>query len=829
MKGALGRIRPLHIALAVGLLTSAFTYFNYNSALFLGSLLDKAELKVLDSKFLLRGRVDIDPGVVIAAGDEQTIDTLGLWGTWDRAAIARIIDVLLGAKADVVAFDMVFSDQAGIDHRNAKRLRGALKAADPDEEDGADEEGADEARPAEEGVPIDLHALLGQALAGDVRLAAAFEEHSSRVVQGFIANPQPEPGRPPSDPGPALEALDLFVMREYGFGVRYEDQGAEAAAAGAEQKIAQLAVHDGGKPSDLYLVREAKGDVVLPLPSFLEQAEYVGFFSVDPDPDGTMRRVPMIYRYGQAFLPSLALATAMLHFGATPMLIAHDKVDGALGHIAFALEGGKVQIVPVDHNGTLLVNYYGKSQELVESADPDDRGVFPRISLSDIYCFQNEECPEAERARFEPKSIQGKVVFVAVTAIGTYDQRVTPFSPVVPGVEVHAAAVQNLIRGDPLSRDDINYQIEMLLSIGLAVLLGFALQRLSILSGTLLAVGVFGGWWAIDTLWLFSVGHMWFHQVPILLQVGFTWTGITLWGYLTEGREKALLKKEFSTVLAPTVVDELLKNPELAGLGGTERELTVMFSDIRGFTSISEKLTPEGLTSFLNEYLTPMTEVLLKHQGTLDKYMGDAIMAFWGAPIAQPDHAERACLAALDMLSDLGRLREQWRAEGKPDIDIGIGLNSGLMRVGFMGSERMRNYTLLGDNVNLGSRLEGVNKQYGTNIIIGQSTYALAKNAVHARELDAIRVKGKREPVIIYELRGRGPAAGDEAAFLERFHEALAEYKARRFHEALTRFQAIIDEHPDDHPSHVYVERCVAFLAAPPSDDWDGVYEMKTK
>jgi adenylate cyclase len=314
-------------------------------------------------------------------------------------------------------------------------------------------------------------------------------------------------------------------------------------------------------------------------------------------------------------------------------------------------------------------------------------------------------------------------------------------------------------------------------------------------------------------------------------ELAFTWGSITAWGYLTEGRDKARLKKEFSSVLAPAVVEELLANPQLAGLGGAERDLTVMFSDIRGFTTMSEKLSPDGLTKFLNEYLTPMTEIVIQTEGTLDKYIGDALMAFWGAPVEKKDHAARACLAAVEMIEQLDNvLKPKWRAEGKPDIEIGIGLNSGLMRVGFMGSERMRSYTVLGDNVNLGSRLEGTNKNYGTFIIAAQSTYEAAKHAVHARELDAVRVKGKKEPVKIYEILGRGTAPPTTAAWVARFEAALLEYKAKRFDEAEASFRAVIEMRGGkDAPSDVYLERCAHFREDPPPADWDGVYEFKTK
>ena len=819
MRRLLEGIRPLHIALAFGLLAAVFSYVRYNTALLSGSFLEKLELRVLDTKFRLRGRQDIEPTVVIAAGDERTINRLGLWGTWDRAAMARMIRVLGEAKADLVAFDMVFADETGIDHRNAKRLREVMRST---ANEGNELSAALTSRT--------LQALLVEALSGDQKLSTAFEEYSSRVVQGFIANPEPEPGKPPSNPQKHLEALEVFVMQEIGDGIRYQDQGEAAARAGAEQNIATLAIAEGVEPKDLHLVKEAKGELLLPRTYFLDQAEYLGFFSVDPDSDGTMRRVPMLFRHGNVFLPSLTLSAASLHFGSNPMLIAHDKIDGAIGHIVFALEGGKTRMIPVDHDGTLLVNYYGESEERIEGRDGEEStGVFPRVSLADVYCFENPDCPAAEREKFDPLSVRGKVVIVAVTAIGTYDQRVTPFSPVVPGVEVHAAALQNLLRGDPLERDDLDYQIEMLLSLCLALLLAWGLTKLPVSFGTLLVFGISLGWWFIDTFVCFAVFQKWFHQVPIQMQIYGTWVGINVWGYLTEGREKALLKKEFATVLAPTVVDQLLENPELAGLGGAERDLTVMFSDIRGFTSISEKLSPEGLTAFLNEYLTPMTEILMKHQGTLDKYMGDAIMAFWGAPIEQADHSVRACYAALDMMDELEEMKAGWRAEGKPEIDIGIGLNSGMMRVGFMGSERMRNYTLLGDNVNLGSRLEGVNKEYGTHIIISEYTREAAGDAIYARELDSIRVKGKQEPVVIFELRGKGTPELAEHEFLGRFHEALDAYKKKRFHLALGGFQALRAEYPDDHPTRLYIERCMNFLSHPPPPSWDGVYEMKTK
>jgi adenylate cyclase len=562
---------------------------------------------------------------------------------------------------------------------------------------------------------------------------------------------------------------------------------------------------------------------VLPQKEFIDAASYVGFFTADPDPDGVMRRQPLVFRVGDVFIPALSVATAAVHFGANPGLLQDQVFDHGLQSVGFPREGGTVVQVPVDLNGRLLINYYGPSEPADPALPDDKRGVFPRVSLADVH-----------DGNFDKALVKGKVVLIAVTAIGTFDQRVTPFSPMVPGVEVHAAAVQNMIDGRALKRPTLYVQLEMVLCLFVALMFGLVMSRLTPAVALLVFVAELVLWILVDLFVLFP-RDLWMHDVPLAIQMLLSWAGITVWGYLTTGRDKARLKKEFSTVLAPTVVEQLLKDPKLAGLGGMERELTVMFSDIRGFTTMSEKLTPEGLTQFLNEYLTPMTEILIQREGTLDKYMGDAIMAFWGAPIEQQDHAARAALAALDMMEKLHELQKKWLAEGKPEIDIGIGLNSGLMRVGFMGSERMRNYTLLGDNVNLGSRLEGTNKNYGTHIIVSQKTYDASKHVVYGRWLDAVRVKGKREPVQIFELLGKLPKPGGHPpagvqVWIAKFEEGMRHYHAQRWDTAEACFHDVIRlKGSADPPSDLYLERIAHFRTDPPPEPWDGVYEFKTK
>jgi adenylate cyclase len=329
---------------------------------------------------------------------------------------------------------------------------------------------------------------------------------------------------------------------------------------------------------------------------------------------------------------------------------------------------------------------------------------------------------------------------------------------------------------------------------------------------------------------VFPGGH-WMMLVYPTIQLCAQFLGITVYGYLTEGREKQKIKNAFQFYLSKSVVDEVLQDPTKLSLGGEKRVCTVLFSDIRGFTTISERLAPEQLSALLNQYLTPMTNIVFKHQGTLDKYMGDAIMAIFGAPVRHGNHASQACFVALEMMEDLRRLHEVWRSQGLPELDIGIGMNTGPMSVGNMGSEVRFDYTVMGDNVNLGSRLEGINKQYGTNIIISEATYLEAQNDIYARHLDSVRVKGKREPVQIYELLGKGDPTPEHTLLMKQFQQSLVHYRSQEWNEAIAILEIIRKEtKPDDFASGVYIKRCETMRdSSPPGPDWDGVFTMTSK
>jgi len=307
---------------------------------------------------------------------------------------------------------------------------------------------------------------------------------------------------------------------------------------------------------------------------------------------------------------------------------------------------------------------------------------------------------------------------------------------------------------------------------------------------------------------------------------------VALYRALVEEKEKRKVRGAFQYYLSPEVIRRLLQNPEL--VQPRKNEVTVMFSDIRGFTSISEKLDPQELALLLNQYLTNMTKIVFDHSGTLDKYIGDAVMAFWGAPFVEPGHAIRACRSALQMMSRVAELREQWRTQNKPDLDIGIGLNTGVASVGNMGSELRYGYTAMGDAVNLASRLEGLNKEYRTHILVSETTYAAARDTrLIFRELDLLRVQGKMQPVTIYELLASHDTlidgAGELAARLEMFARGRACYQTRQWRESQIIFEKLLERWPDDGPSRTFWKRCQDYLFDEPESNWDGVFVMSHK
>ena len=535
------------------------------------------------------------------------------------------------------------------------------------------------------------------------------------------------------------------------------------------------------------------------IPVISQAAEGAGYFNIFPDPDGTVRWAPLVIKYQDRFYCSLSLAVLQKFQDNPPLAlrIAEYGVD--------QVRLGKVSI-PANEEGRLLINYRGPQK------------TFPHYSATDVI-----------HGRVPEKAFQGKIALVGATAIGIYDMRVTPFEHVYPGLEIHANVIDSILQNQFLYRPNWVTLVDILVIAVVGLILGGLLPRFKAHWGALVGGALFLSVLALGQ-YLFETQGVWMNLTYPSLNLIFIYLGVTGYRYMTEEKEKKRVRGAFQYYLTASVVEEMLRNPDKLKLGGEKKDLTVLFSDIRGFTSISERMTPDGLVKFLNEYLTKMTDVVFKYDGLLDKYIGDAVMAVWGAPLDQPDHARRACLTALDMLDELHRLQKKWSAEGLPVLNIGIGVNAGPMVVGNMGSDRRFNYTVMGDSVNTGSRLEGLNKVYGTNIIVSQTTLEKVQEEFIARELDLVRVKGKGQPVKIFELLSLVKTAStDQRALADGFHAALAEYRKRDWDKAREAFQKVLAQFPHDGPAKLYLERLETLSKNPPPADWDGVYTMTTK
>ncbi len=523
-----------------------------------------------------------------------------------------------------------------------------------------------------------------------------------------------------------------------------------------------------------------------------------GYFNIFPDRDGTVRWIPLVIEYQGSHYCALSLAVLQKYLDDPPLAlrIAEFGVDEIrLGNL----------LIPTNEEGRMLINYRGP------------KNTFPHFSATDVI-----------HGRIPPDTFRDKIVLVGATALGIYDIRVTPFDHVFPGLEIHANVIDSILQRQFLHRPNWVTLFDFLAIVLIGLILGIILPRLTALRGALAAAILLISF-ALFAKFLFQEHGVWVNMTYPLLNLIGVYSGITGYRYMTEELEKKRVRGAFQYYLSPPVVEQMLKNPEKLKLGGEKKNLTVLFSDIRGFTSISELMTPEALVKFLNKYLTKMTGIVFKYDGLLDKYIGDAIMAIWGAPLDQADQAERACLAGLEMVNALQILQKKWAAEGLPSLDIGIGINTGPMVVGNMGSERRFNYTVMGDSVNLGSRLEGLNKVYGTHLIVSATTYEGVREKILGRELDSVRVKGKAQSVKIYELLARKDrATSEQQNLVQEFRSALALFEKRRWNEAMTSFQSLLERCPQDGPTKIYVERCQTLENNPP-ETWDGIYTMPTK
>lgn len=533
-------------------------------------------------------------------------------------------------------------------------------------------------------------------------------------------------------------------------------------------------------------------------PQVEESSRYVGCYNVISDQDGSVRRMPLVLRYDGRIFPTLALQMLDAAYPDRHLTI---KVDSeGVEEIRFGNT-----LIPTNKKGQMLLNFYGPG------------GTFPHFSASKLL---HDELPK--------DCLKDRLVVIGNTTMGLFDMRPTPVSEMFPGVEVHCVVLENILHHQFLKRPQyyILFDFAAIFALALIFLLLQARLKGVVLSGAVLAL--LGGYvWF--THYMFLGPGIWVSHVYPILGLVVSYIGTAAHRYMKEEREKRQIRQTFSLYVPRSVVEEMLAHPERLRLGGEKKELSVFFSDIRGFTTLSEKLPAEELVPQLNEYLTRMTQIVFDHQGTLDKYIGDAIMAIFGAPLTQEDHSYRACSTALDMEKTLKALQAEWQAQGKPILKIGIGINTGLMMVGNMGSEGRFDYTVLGDNVNLASRLEGLTKKYGVTIVLSESTWEAAGGRFVGRELDIVRVKGKQNPVAIFELMARAEESESYREPIEVYSKALHEFRLRNWQSSLELFKKVENWWPADAPSLLYQNRCLELLEKDPGPDWSFVTVLDSK
>ncbi len=545
-----------------------------------------------------------------------------------------------------------------------------------------------------------------------------------------------------------------------------------------------------------------------PLDEFANAATGLGNTVMSPDEDGLIRSVHLFDSLAhKGFVPTISMAAYLE--------LKPDSVS-----LAWTPDGLRVgdQNIPLQDNGDYLINWY-------EKGGVRD-GTFPYYSFQAIVKSATSKMRNQDaEVSIPPSALKDKIIIVGASAAGLGDIKSTPMSSLeaFPGMEIQATLLNNLIGNNFITQPSTWIAILILLLISMGIPFTIANSRPS--KGAAAIVGILLMLIAAG-LALFIYERIWFSTGLYLILTTVAYSGSAAYKYFAEEKQKKEIRSAFGQYVQPEFVEQLIAQPDLLKLGGQKKRLTVLFSDIAGFTSISEKKEPEELVSFLNEYLGAMTDIIFEHSGTVDKYIGDAVMAFWGAPIDQDNHAELACRSTLKMMQKVKELAPQ-----DTNIHSRFGIATGDMIVGNIGSFNRFNYTVLGDTVNLAARLEAANKQFGSSTMIAEQTYQEVKDIFYARQLDFLVVKGKTKPVRVYELMGEqsDPSTGKLEKIISIYQKGLDLYLNREWDKAIKQFQEVLSLKPEDGPSATYIERCKKFKEEPPPKDWDGVFHLKTK
>ena len=714
-------------------------------------LVERLEAIVYDTRLVLTMPRTIDPRIVILDIDEKSLVEKekggeGRW-PWPRDRLALLLDKLFDHyKIAIVGFDVVFAER---DDSSGLRVLQQLAQKELKEIPG-------------------FQATLKQLqpeLEYDELFAGRMRDRA--VVLGYTFN---------FDKETIKGELPAPVLPAGTFGAKNID------------------FHSyGGHTANLAVLQKA--------------AATAGHFSIEPDVDGILRRVPMLAESGGAYYEPLSLAMVRLIIGSPKITPGYpsDKIWSRNYSGLEWLEVGPLKI-PVDERVTALIPYRGGQRS------------FSYISAVDVMS-----------ERTDLAQLQGKIVLVGTTAPGLLDLRATPVDNVYPGVEIHANMISGMLDRNIKQKPPYVIGAEFLSLLIAGLTMALLLPLLNPMKSLLVTVAVLVMVLFFNLL-VFHVGNLVLPLASGLLLISLLFALNMTYGYFVETRGKRQIVGLFGQYVPPELVDEMALNPESFSMEGASREMTVLFTDVRGFTTISEGLDPKQLSQLMNEFLTPLTEVIYKHRGTVDKFMGDCIMAFWGAPLADPAHARNGVLAGMEMHEALQKLKPEFLARGWPEIRIGVGLNTGRMSVGNMGSKLRTAYTVMGDAVNLASRLESITKEYGADIIVGEGTKDAVPDVVF-RELDRVRVKGKDVAVAIFEPFGmQGQVSKPRLEEIKLYTQFLRLYRAQDWDQAELQLFNLQKQSPASTLySHTFVERISYLRANPPGKGWDGAFTFTTK
>ncbi len=749
------------------------------------TFLETIEVRSLDARFRARGLRPVDDRIIIVGLDEKTLQRVGSFPI-ARNYYAQAVDKIASGGPRVIGFDFDFpTPEKNSAVEALKKLETEFATSSP--------------------AVVEKIRAIEKSSDNDAILADSMKKAGNVVLGHIFLDAE------------RAKAMDVKTAQDYLY-VLSDHPFPQVRPEKKQDKDFDLSKawnnpatgHEGpvmyGIEPNLRVLAEA--------------AKSYGFFNYNPDRDGIYRRALSLIRYHQEDCASAPIGECQW-YPSLPLemlrVAENIKDQSMVGNMA-AVGLGNIEVgpytFPTEPDGSFLINFAGPFK------------TYPHCSMADVIDGK-EPCA--------PSRFAGKIVLMGPTAIGIGDLRPMPFqSSDFMGVELHANVLDNMLNGDKpgrgfLKRGANEEVLDILFIVAFGLGMGYAFARLRPLWSTCSMIAALAAYFGLTYL-AFAHWGMWLSLVIPAGTLVVDYGAITSFRMIFEEREKRKMRTRFERYVAPGVIKLMENDPaRYFKVGGESKELTVMFSDIRQFTTISEGLTADELVHLLNEYLGDMTDIVFKRWGTLDKYIGDALMAFWGSPYPQEDHAIRACSAALDMKSRLEELNLKWEIEKKKPIEIGIGINTGVVSVGNLGSTKRFAWSVIGDPVNVASRLEGQNKEYHTARIISDFTYEQVKNEFVCRDLDRIRVKGKLKPVKIYELMAFAKDAGKYSDLLTHWTGASDAYYRQAWDEAIQRFEGLLSRYPDDGPSHAFLKRSHKKRMETPDPTWDGVFVATEK